>query len=171
VRYEHLVQVNDLQRPDIRPISRSQLWRGLLLRAARPELFDPSIDATRVLEESEQHVLRELCRGPSTSTERVRLIPEETIEFTAEAGTPLAGSMLTLRIEEPAPSALFVRFAYDLRGPGVPEDDAERRALRHAYYYSGIDTVRQIRAFTDTMADQVGAVSATPPTPHSRPTR
>lgn len=136
MRYEHLVQINDPARPDIRCLDRSHLWRGLMLRAARPELFDLTIDTTRVLEESESHQLREVCRGSSTATERVQLFPQEAIELTAGADTVFAGSVLTLRIEEPVPGALFVRFTYALRGSGVPEDDAERHALRQAYYYS-----------------------------------
>lgn len=161
MRYEHLVQINDPARPDIQPLDRSQLWRGLVLRAARPELFDLTIDAIRVLEESESHQLREVHRGSSSATERVRLFPQEAVELTAGADTVFAGSVLALRIEEPVPGALFVRFVYALNGSGVPEDDAERRALRQAYYYADIDTVRHIRSLAEAPMDEAGDASAT----------
>lgn len=145
MRYEHLVQVNDSTRPDIRPLTRTELWRGLLLRAARPELFDTSIDATTTLEESATSLLREVRRAQRCLTERVELTPETMVTITAVGGSDLAGSHLEMRIEEPAPGALFVRFTYALRGPAVPTDDGERQALKQAYYFADLDTVRHIR--------------------------
>jgi len=163
MRYEHLVQINVPGQPNIRRLDRTQLWAGLVLRAARPELFDLTIDTTRVLEESASHQLREVRRGSSTATERVQLFPKEAIELTAGADTVFAGSVLTLRIEEPVPGALFVRFIYALRGSGIPDDDAERRALRQAYYYSDIDTIRHIRALAETPMDEADDPSAPSP--------
>jgi hypothetical protein len=102
-------------------------------------------------------------RGAVTLTEKVRLIPEEAVEFAAQAGTALAGSTLTMRIEEPVPGALFMRFVYELKGTGIPEDDAEQRALRQAYYYADLDTVRRIRAFTEHPAAQADDAAGAPP--------
>jgi acetylaranotin biosynthesis cluster protein L len=163
VRYEHLVQINDPARPDIRHLNRAQLWQGLMLRAARPELFDLTIDTTRVLEETESHQVREVCRGSSTATERVQLFPPEAIELTADPDTVFAGSVLTLRIEEPVAGALFVRFIYSLRGSGVPEDAAEQQALRQAYYFSDIDTIRHIRAMVEDADDKPDGEAAGSP--------
>jgi hypothetical protein len=145
VRYEHLVQINDPTRPDIRPLTRTELWRGLLLRAARPELFDTGIDATTTLEESETSQLREVRRAQRRLIERVELTPESLVAITAVGGSDLSGSRLEMRIEEPAPGALFVRFTYALSGPAVPTDEGERRALTQAYYFADLDTVRHIR--------------------------
>jgi acetylaranotin biosynthesis cluster protein L len=130
VRYEHLLQINDPTRPDIRPLSRAQLWRGLVLRAARPEVFDPSIDASRTLEEDPTRQLREVRRSTATVTESVELEPETQVTLTIVGGGGLSGSRLEIRIEEPAPAALFVRFVYELRGPELPTDAGELQALR-----------------------------------------
>ena len=146
MRYEHLVQINDLEQTELPLLERSQLWLGLVTRAERPELFDPTIDATELLHR-EQHSLQLSCRRASRITlESVRLVPEDSIEVTVGAGSGFAGSRLTVRIEEPAPHALFLRFVYELRGPEVPEDEAERRALRQAYFFADLETTRQIRA-------------------------
>jgi hypothetical protein len=164
VRYEHLVQINDPARPDIRALSRAQLWRGLVLRAARPELFDPSIDETRTLEEDAARQLREVRRSAATLTERVEFEPETRVTLTAVAGGGLSGSQLEMRIEEPVPAALFVRFVYELRGPAVPTDAGELQAIRQAYYFADIDVVRHIRTIVE---DESGATeSPTAGAPH-----
>ena len=146
MRYEHLVQINDLEQPDIPVLERAQLWFGLLARAERPAMFDATVDGTRVLRRDGNGFERELTRGSSTTRESVSLRPEESIEIGIGAGTEFAGSLLTIAIEEPLPQALFLRFTYELRGPAVPTDEAERRALRQAYYFANLELVRRIRA-------------------------
>ena len=146
MRYEHLVQINDLERPEIPVLERAQLWFGLVARAERPAMFDPTVDGTRVLSRDGNVLERELSRGPSTTRETVCLRPEESIEIGIGAGTDFAGSLLTIAIEEPLPQALFLRFTYELRGPAAPTDEAEQRALKQAYYFANLELVRGIRA-------------------------
>ncbi len=160
MRYEHLVQINDPGRPDIRPLSREQLWRGLVLRAARPELFDASIDATRTVEEDAARQLSEVRRGAATVTERVELAPDAQVTLTVVGGSGLCGSRLELRIEEPVPHALFVRFVYEVAGEELPTDEGELSALRQAYYFADLETVRHIRSMVE---DEVAAAAATSP--------
>lgn len=148
MRYEHLVQINDLGRPDLPMLARSQLWFGLLARAERPEFFDATIEATRLLGRDGGALDRELTRGSAMTRETVRLSPGESIEIGIGAGTDFAGSTLRIAIEEPAPAALFLRFTYELRGAAVPAEEGERRAVRQAYYFADLDTVRLIRALT-----------------------
>ena len=145
VRYEHLVQINDLERPDIPVLERSGLWLGLVARVERPALFDATVDATRELGRNGSRLERDVKRGASTTRETVTLRPGESIEIRIGAGTDFDGSALTVAIEEPAPRALFLRFTYELRGPAVPVDEAERRVLRQAYYHANLGLVRQIR--------------------------
>lgn len=145
MRYEHLVQINDLTRPDLPVLERAQLWLGLLARAERPALFDPSIDSTRVLRRDGPRLERELVRGSRTTRESVRMSADSSIEIDIGGGTEFEGSVLCISIEEPQPQALFLRFIYQLVGPTVPVDDGEQRALRQAYYYSDLETVHRIR--------------------------
>ncbi len=146
MRYEHLVQINDLEQPDIPVLARAQLWFGLLARAERPAMFDTTVDGTRLLSRDGNVFERELTRGSSTTRETVNLRPEESVEIGIGAGTDFAGSLLTIAIEEPLPQALFLRFTYELRGPAVPADEAEQSALRQAYYFADLELVRRIRA-------------------------
>jgi len=146
MRYEHLVQINDLERPDLPVLERGQLWLGLRARAERPAMFDDTVDGARELRRDDHVVERELLRGPSATRETVCLRPEESIEVGIGAGGDFGGSRLTIAIEEPRPQALFLRFTYELRGPAVPEDEAEQRALRQAYYFANLELVRRIRA-------------------------
>jgi hypothetical protein len=146
VRYEHLVQINDLEQPDLPVLERGQLWSGLLARAERPAMFDASVDGTRLIHRDGSVLERELVRGSSSTRETVSLRPGESIEIGIGAGTDFAGSALTIAIEEPRPRALFLRFTYELRGAAVPTDEAERCALRQAYYFANLELVRRIRA-------------------------
>lgn len=145
MRYEHIVQINDLARADIPRLERSQLWLGLVARAERPELFDPSIDSTHELGRAGNVVELALRRGSTVTRDSVTLIPEQSVVIRVGDGTGFAGSSLTIAIEEPAPQALFLRFIYELHGAAVPDDEAEQRALRQAYYYADLETVQRIR--------------------------
>ena len=146
MRYEHLVQINDLDRPDIPVLGRAQLWLGLVARAERPAMFDASIDAMHVLRREGDVLERDLTRGSWTTRETVRLNCDTSIEIGIDAGADFGGSRLSIAIEEPAPQALFLRFTYELAGPAVPVDEGEQKALKQAYYFADIETVRRIRA-------------------------
>ena len=39
MKFEHVVQVNDLTDPSISNLSRNQLWDGMVLRATEPQDF------------------------------------------------------------------------------------------------------------------------------------
>ena len=139
------MQINDFERPHIPALERPQLWFGLVAWAERPESFDPSIDSSRILARAADTLERELHRGSSVRVDSVRLVAEDRIEILAGQGGEFAGSVLSVRIEEPQTTALFLRFSYELRGANVPTDAAEQCALRQAYYFADIETVRQIR--------------------------
>lgn len=139
------MQINDLDRPDIPRLERSQLWFGPSAAAERPESFDPGIDASVILTREAGGLQRESRRGAAIRRESVRLVTEQGIEVRAGEGTEFTGSVLGIRIEEPHPGTLFLRFIYEPRGPGVLTAESERRALRPVYYFADIETVRRIR--------------------------
>ena len=149
MRYEHLVQINDLARPDIPRLERNALWLGLVERAERPALFDPTVDATRELGRDGSRLEREVQRGAATICETVTLQDGESLAIAIGAGSAFAGSTRCIAIEEPAPRALFLRFTYELRGPPVPGDEREQHALRQAYYHADLGLVRRIRALAE----------------------
>lgn len=145
MRYEHLVQINDLGQPALPVLDRVQLWLGLAARAERPAWFDPSIDASRELGRGENSFEHELRRGQLAVRERTTVVPGESLIISI-GGSDYDGSSLAIAIEEPAPRALFLRFVYELRGPSVPEDEGELRALRQAYFHADLEFVRRLRA-------------------------
>jgi len=49
-----------------------------------------------------------------------------------------------------------------VRGPAVPADEAEQRALRQAYYFANLEFVRRIRTFAP------GVIEAAVPGPARR---
>lgn len=53
MRFEHLIEVNNLEDPRADVLSREQLWNGLLLRAKAPSLFIPHMDGFAIVEESD----------------------------------------------------------------------------------------------------------------------
>ena len=63
----------------------------------------------------------------------------------ADASGQFCGSSLTIRIEEPAPEMLFVRFVYELVGVEEDRTEEEDNARRSAYHASDIERVREAR--------------------------
>ena len=50
MKFSHLIQINDPLNPLIDPLSREQLWRGLVLRAENPLLFVMGLDRFEIVE-------------------------------------------------------------------------------------------------------------------------
>lgn len=72
-------------------------------------------------------------------------MPNESLRIRADAAGEFAGSTLTIRIEEPAPQILFVRFTYDVCGLEEVRDEEEDNARCSAYRGSDIDRIREAR--------------------------
>jgi hypothetical protein len=151
MRFEHLVEINDPLQPLLTDVSRRQLWHGLVRRAERPTEFvlglvTASIDA-RADEPGAVVLTRTLDFGGFRVRDRVRLVADDVSVTEVEATAAYPASRLTIRIEEPAPNRLFLRFTYESAdGPGGDGLDAMARQLREqAYRSADIDTVWRIR--------------------------
>ena len=138
MKFVHLIEINATDNPLIDPLSRDQLWRGLVLRAERPTLFVLALDACEITGRSENGISRTLQFGKLIIHDEVQFVPQQN---------EIPASDLTMTIEEPAAGALFVRFEYD--DHQAASDDAEAEFYngfrRDAYKESDIDTVRKIR--------------------------
>lgn len=148
LEFEHIIQVNDPAERQIRPMSRDELWQGLLLRARDPGRFNGALTC-RVDDESHDSFTRYVKAGDTQFRERVTLTRRERIEtVTAGADQPLFAASITT-IEETAAGCLFVRFIYrrDL------EDSAEGRMigehLKSAYLQVDIDAIALIRMLAE----------------------
>lgn len=143
MHYEHLVQINDPLDPRSEPLSRAQLWQGLVVRAERPQHFLIGMDECRIVNRSGNTLDRRLRFGALLVHDRVTFHPPMEVRYQVEPSAEVAGASLVMRIEEPQPGYLFLRFEYRLHpGDGGGELDEFRKS---AYREADIDTVRMIR--------------------------
>lgn len=113
MKFEHLVEINNPANPTIPPLSRLQLWRGLVLRAEQPTLFVPHLDLCEIAERTEVTLSRQLTYGPLVISDRVTYLEQHQVRYHVAAQKDFSDSSLTMTIEEPQPDCLFVRFQYE----------------------------------------------------------
>ncbi len=147
MKFTHLIEINTTGNPLIAPLSREQLWRGLVLRAERPTLFVIGLDACEITQRSDQALSRTLQFGQLKVHDQVRLLPLQHVHYHVPEQKDIPASDLTMTIEEPQPGALFVRFEYDDHQGDVEGDEAAfyNEFRREAYKEADIDTIRMIR--------------------------
>lgn len=155
MRYEHLVQINDPLMPLLDPLTRHQLWNGLVRRAEEPTLFVLGLESCVVHERHAvaggTHMTRTLDFGSFAVHDQVELTPQSSVRTRTQPGPTWPAALLTITIEEPQPELLYLRFVYEFdEAPAAPDEAAERRqtdALRkQAYFTADLDTVTRIRA-------------------------
>lgn len=147
MKFEHLIEVNDLANPLLTPLTREELWFGLLCRAEDARAFLPGLEACHVVERGEDSLVRDLHFGHAVIRDRVSFDTLRWIRFESEANAQHAGGSLTITIEEPEPAALFLRFSYTTSFASNP--NSEERAyidyIKSAYHQSDVDCVQIIR--------------------------
>jgi hypothetical protein len=147
LHHEHIVRINDPTNAAGAWLTREQLWAGLQRTVLAPELLDESIDSASIQEIVPGRLRREIRRGRHASSDEVELVPNEALRIRADASGAFAGSTLTIRIEEPAPEMLFVRFTYEVCGLEEVRDEQEDSARCSAYHDSDVERIRQVRRF------------------------
>ena len=147
LHHEHIVRINDPANVAGAWLTREQLWAGLQHTVLAPEVLDESIDSASIEEIVPGRLRREIRRGRCATSDEVELVPNEALHIRADATGAFAGSKLTIRIEEPAPEMLFVRFTYDVCGLEEVRDEQEDSARCSAYHTSDIERIRQARRF------------------------
>lgn len=146
MKFSHLIQINDPRNPLIEPMSRQQLWRGLVLRAEDPAQFVMALDAVQILERGENLLLRELRFGKIRIRDRVSFEPMRQVCYDTDAFDDIPAARLVMRIEEPKAGQLFVRFEYETLATGShSESDFYDVFLKNAYIKADVDTVSNIR--------------------------
>lgn len=147
MKFQHLIQINDPHNPLIDNLTREQLWRGLVMRAEAPQLFMSHLDTCHLSEQTVDSVKRLLRYGQLAIHDVVTYEVQRRVHYLVPAQGEILASSMSMSIEEPQPSMLFVRFEYD---DGAPEELADENAYydqfrRAAYTAADIDTVRIIR--------------------------
>ncbi|WP_395006576.1 SRPBCC family protein [Undibacterium sp.] len=151
MKFEHLVEINDLANPSMPVITREQLWRGLVLRAESPKLFVDYIDECCITERTEFSMQRSLRYGDLRINDQVSFVHHQHIQYDVPEQKDIPKSSLRMSIEEPAPHALFVRFVYN--NGYTAEQDLENEMYnayrRSAYEEADVDTIRLIRELAE----------------------
>ena len=145
MKFEHLIEVNDLANPLQMQLTREELWFGLLCRAEDACIFLPGLEACHIIERSEDRLVRDLHFGSAIIRDCVTFDPLHWMRFESEANEEHPGGSLVITIEEPEPGALFLRFAYQTSLPEGGEEGRYAQFVRSAYHQSDLDTVRVIR--------------------------
>lgn len=152
MKFEHLVEINDILNPMIDTLSREQLWRGLILRAESPQLFIPYLDTANITHRTESSITRTLKYGDLTVTDTVRFVHLEHVHYDIAAQGDIPSSSLRMIIEEPQPEHLFVRFIYE-NNNSTEQDEQDKMYNEYrkgAYEEADIDTIRVIRELAES---------------------
>jgi len=151
MKFEHLIQINDPLFPLLPPLTREEIWNGLIQRAHDPVPFILGLNGCTITEKSHaenQVVLsRILDYGTFQVHDRVTFDGQRVVTDVQGSST-WPTSRLTITIEEPNQYELFMRFIYewDEAKSSESELDETTRAIRvQAYISSDIDTVQKIR--------------------------
>ncbi len=147
MKFSHLVQINDPLNPLIDPLTREQVWRGLVLKAENPLLFVHALDGFLVLARDAGSISRELRFGQLLVRDRVSFDPPHRIHQEIEASGNVPAATMVTSIEQPDALQLFVRFDYTTRvaDGGPPVDEMLQGFVRQAYVEADTDTIRTIR--------------------------
>lgn len=147
MKFEHLIEINDLNISLVPRMTREQLWNGLVLRAEFPKLFVSSMDSCTITTRDLDSLTRILQFGDLKIHDHVHFNFLNYVHYQVRRQGEIPESSMRMTIEEPIPSALFIRFSYD---NGYTEaEDAENAIYndfrRAAYVAADIDTVKILR--------------------------
>ena len=151
MKFEHIVQINDLNKPEIPPLSRFQVWEGLVLRARRPDKFLVGVEDYEFLEQEPGFLKRRVQLPGVEVVDEVRFFAEYKVDYSILPSESMPAGSLTMDIEEPEPGSLFVRFSYHVQGienhnDSMPYD----QYLKQAYVMTDIETIQIIRDLAST---------------------
>jgi len=152
MRFEHLIQLNDPLMPLLDLLTREQVWRGLVLRAHDPVFFVMGLEScvihSTLVDGPVETITRTLDFGPFQVNDSVTLTHEQEVDVQVPATDKWPRSRAIIRIEEPEPEALFLRFIYECDDQTEQEtalDEQTREIRQQAYVASDLDTVQRIR--------------------------
>jgi hypothetical protein len=123
VRASRTIKVNaDPKEP---PLTRSLVWRGLVMKAENPLPFVPVISSCKVLERRTDGLTREIVDKGDTIAEVVTFEPEHVVKFERTSGRVL-GTILNEIIEDEH-GDLALKFTFTLTVEGMEAGSAEEQ--------------------------------------------
>ncbi len=147
MKFEHLLEINDLNSPFVPVLTREQLWNGLVLRAEFPTLFISHLDACTIISRDLDSLKRTLQFGEVIIHDRVYFNFLNFVHYQVHKQGEIPESSMRMTIVEPSPTALFVRISYDCGQTERPdgEDPIYDEYRRTAYIEADIETVAVLR--------------------------
>ena len=123
VRASRTIKVNaDPKEP---PLTRSLVWRGLVMKAENPLPFVPVISSCKVLERRTDGLTREIVDKGDTIVEVVTFEPEHVVKFERTSGRVL-GTILNEIIDD-ADGELALKFTFTLTIENVAAGSAQEK--------------------------------------------
>ncbi len=154
MKFEHLVQINDTTLFALQPLSRAQLWQGLVARAYQPTDFLIGLEACDITKEETRAGITTLQRkldfGAFKMQDTLTLEPLQRTTIAVDATEMFSASRLSIAIEEPTPGDLFLRFTYEWDEADADSalDLTTLEIRKQAYKNADLDTVQRIREMT-----------------------
>lgn len=153
MRFEHLIQINDLGTLQLPALTRAQVWRGLALRAFDPADFVLGLEGCSITRHTRNGEIETLERTLYFGTFEVndRVVVDNaahSVRVDVAATDKWPACIAITNIEEPEPLSLFVRFTYEWDDDDAIEqalDDTARRLREQACMSVDMDTVTRIR--------------------------
>jgi len=136
------------------PLTRSLVWRGLLMKAENPMPFVPVISSCKIIERRRDGLTREIVDRGDPITERVTFYPERMVKFERLSGRIL-GTIVNEIVEDEA-GDLALRFTFTLTVGGGADRDAEERQvaadMERGYLMAVASTLKALRKLIDDKA-------------------
>jgi hypothetical protein len=145
VRASRTIKVN--ADPKAPMLTRSLVWRGLMMKAENPLPFVPVITSCRVIERQAGRLVREIVDKGDTITEVVTFHPERMVKFERVSGRVL-GTILNEIVEEDS-GDLALKFTFTLSVEGMTDGSAEEREfanqMQQGYLMAVAATLKAMR--------------------------
>ena len=98
--FEHIVQINDLTKPELPVLTRFQVWEGLVLRARRPDKFLVGVDDYEILDQGPAYLKRSLQLPGLHVVDEVTFWHEARIEYRTQPTANLPAATLVMDMAE-----------------------------------------------------------------------
>jgi hypothetical protein len=113
--------------PGLRRLSRSEIWRGLVMKADNALPFVPGMAKCDVISRTENGLVRDIVFRGEDARERITLYPEEKVVFVRESGN-VDGFIVNEILGDD--DNLRLRFSFALQLVDAPSDSADEREFR-----------------------------------------
>jgi hypothetical protein len=146
MHFEHLIQINDPQDPAVPPMTRDELWRGLMHRVETPQRFPLGPDECRLhAADAPDELRRDVIFGKLRFEDTVRMVHQHAVDFEPRPHGDQPPVSLRIAIEEPTPEALFLRFRYQSEEPPGGAEPGLQALREQAWLEHDRDMVRTLR--------------------------